>query len=57
MLRDKYVRAGLGVVLEFYFNRLYFDEVVVNKGCCLFGNFGAKFNFITLAGSASEFTL
>ena len=31
MLGDKYVRDGIGVVLEFKFNRLYFDEVIVKN--------------------------
>ena len=35
-----YVSDGIGVVLEFHFYRSYFDKVVVNKGCCLFGNVG-----------------
>ena len=40
MLGDKYIRNGIGVGLEFSCCRLYFDEVVVKRGCCMFGNVG-----------------
>ena len=46
MLGNIYVRDGISVVLELTFYRLYFDQVDVNKSCCLFSNAGEWYGVI-----------